>query len=325
MSPDSLPALILISGPERVLAERAIAESLEAIRASYPEAETLRVDPADYEPGRLSLELSPSLFGGHRIVVIRDADEASDALFDEIVETVKTGVDDAHLIVWHKGSNRGKRALDALKKAKARVIEAPAMKRDKDKADFVTSEFRRARRRVTPEAVRALVEALGSNSAELASGCAQLIADTEGVIDEYVVETYYGGRVEATGFRVAEAAIAGNAAEALRLLRHALASGVDPVPLVALMASQLRQVAKVATAGNGTKADLARELGMAPWQIDRARSTARGWDGPRLGRAIQAVAAADFDVKGGGRDPIYSVEHMVLTIARLRHAPSERR
>lgn len=321
---ETLPDLVLMSGPERVLAERAISDSLEAIRAQFPESEVLRVDAADYEPGRLSLELSPSLFGGHRIVIVRDLDEGSDALIDEVEDAVKAGLADAHLLVWHKGSNRGKRALDAMKKAKARVIDVPAMKTDKLKSEFVTAEFRRARRKATPDAVRALVEALGKDSAELASGCAQLIADTQGVIDEHVVETYYGGRVEATGFRVAEAAVAGNASEALRLLRHALSAGVDPVPMVALMASQLRQVAKVATAGSGPKHELAKSLGMAPWQIDRARSSARGWDGARLGQAIQAVAAADFDVKGGGRDPIYAVEHMLLTICRLRHAPSER-
>ena len=322
---DAMPQLVLISGPERVLAQRAIDDSLDAIRASHPEAELLRVDPGDYEPGRLARELSPSLFGGHRIVVVRELDIASDALVDEVEDAVKAGIDDAHLIVWHKGSNRGKRALDALKKAKARVIEAPAMKSDKAKIDFVTNEFRRGRRKATTDAVRALVEALGQDSSELASGCAQLIADTQGVIDEHVVATYYGGRVEATGFRVAEATIAGNAPEALRLLRHALATGVDPVPLVALMASQLRQVAKVATAGSGPKHEVAKSLGMAPWQVDRARSTARGWDGVRLGQAIQEVAAADFAVKGGGRDPIYAVEHMVLTICRLRHAPNQRR
>ena len=37
------------------------------------------------------------------------------------------------------------------------------------------------------------------------------------------------------------------------------------------------------------------------------------------GRAIQAVAAADFEVKGGGRDPVYAVERAILTICRSRN------
>lgn len=211
-----------------------------------------------------------------------------------------------------------------MKKAKAHVIEAPAMKSDRDKSAFITNEFRIARRKITPEAVRALLEAAGKDTSELAAACKQLVDDTTGVVDENVVATYHSGKVEATGFRVADAAIAGNAPEALRLLRHAFASGLDPVPVVAVLASQLRQVAKVATAGGGRSAELAKQLGMPPWQIDRARGASRGWDGVRLGRAIQTVAAADFAVKGGGRDPQYAVEHAVLEICKQRHAPPER-
>ena len=37
-----------------------------------------------------------------------------------------------------------------------------------------------------------------------------------------------------------------------------------------------------------------------------------------LAEAIQAVAHADFEVKGGGRDPVYAVERAVLTITRAR-------
>ena len=40
-----------------------------------------------------------------------------------------------------------------------------------------------------------------------------------------------------------------------------------------------------------------------------------------VGRTIQTVAAADFDVKSGGLDPVYAVEPAILTIcaaSRLR-------
>lgn len=111
----------------------------------------------------------------------------------------------------HKGGNRGKRALDALKKGGARVIDAPSIKSDRDKASFVTNEFRSARRKVSPDAVQALLDAVGKDLGELAAACAQLVADTTGVVDVEQVDEYYGGKVEATGFRVAEMAVAGNA------------------------------------------------------------------------------------------------------------------
>ena len=60
------------------------------------------------------------------------------------------------------------------------------------------------------------------------------------------MERYYGGRVETSAFTVADTAIAGRYGEALIALRHALASGADPVPLVAAVASKLRTMARVA-------------------------------------------------------------------------------
>ena len=63
---------------------------------------------------------------------------------------------------------------------------------------------------------------------------------------------------------------------------------------------------------------IARDLGMAPWQVDKARRSLHGWSDDGLGEAIQAVAAADFDVKGGGRDPVYAVERAILVMSRAR-------
>ena len=115
--------------------------------------------------------------------------------------------------------------------------------------------------------------------------------DTSGEVTEETVEKYYGGRVEATAFKVADAALAGRAGAALSMLRHALATGVDPVPLVAALAMKVRAVARVADL-RGSSASLAKDLGMAPWQVDQAtagraaillRIADQGRTGPRRG------------------------------------------
>ena len=53
-------------------------------------------------------------------------------------------------------------------------------------------------------------------------------------------------------------------------------------------------------------------------KVDRARRELSGWTDEGLGRAIRALAEADTEVKGGGRDPVYAVERAVLTIATSR-------
>lgn len=309
---------MLVTGPEQILAERAVESTLEALRSVSPDVEYIRVDMETYEPGQIGMQCAPSLFGGAKCIVVRGADQAGDDTQADMLAQIENPEADVTLVVVHAGGNRGKKVLDAMKKNRARVLEAPAIKSDREKAEFATHEFRRNGRKATPEAVRALVEAVGRDVRELASACKQLIDDTTGVIDEHVVAKYHGGKIEATGFRVADATIAGNAPEALRLLRHALASGVDPVPIVAVLAVQLRQLVKVAGAGRSNSASLAKTLSMAPWQIDRARRALQGWDVEALGRCIQAVAAADYAVKGGGRDPEYAVERAILTICEER-------
>lgn len=316
--PSRVPPLVLIHGPEGVLIDRALAETLAEVRVAQPEAEVIRLTAQGYDAGQLPMAASPSLFGEAKTVVVADADEGAEPFQNDLLAVLPDADEDLRIIVIHKGGNRGKKIVDTLKHHRARVIEAPAIKTDRDKQDFTVNEFRRAFRKATPGAVRALIEAVGTDIAELAAACRQLVDDTTGTIDEQVVLTYHGGKVEATGFRVADAAIAGDAGEALRLLRHALGTGLDPVPIVAVLAGQLRQLVRVGSAGPGRSADLARDLGMAPWQVDRARRALTGWDGAALGRCIQAVAAADFEVKGGGRDPVYAVERAILTIATER-------
>ena len=314
----TVPPLVLISGPEAVIADRALGSVLDDLRVADPDVEVIRLAAETYEAGALGVHASPSLFGGAKCIVVADLDEAPDELQEDLLAFLAAPDPDVTLVVTHKSGQRGKKVLDTLKKSQARVLEAPAIKTDRDKTDFAAHEFRAAGRRATPDAVRALIEAVGKDVRELAAACQQLVADTTGTIDEELVARYHGGKVEATGFKVADAAVAGNAGEALRLLRHAIATGVDPVPIVAVLAQQLRQLVKVGAAGRGRSADVARDLGMAPWQVDKARRGLSGWGPEGLAEAIQAVANADFEVKGGGRDPVYAVERAVLTITRAR-------
>ncbi len=322
---EGLPQLVLVTGPEEILAERAVESTLALLREKEPGVEVVNVHGAAYPPGSLALHASPSLFGGWTAIVVHEVDEADDELLADLRPLVDSPPDAVTLVVRHRTGNRGKGVLDAMRRSGARVIECKALKGEKEKVEFVRHEFMAARRRITEDGALALVRAVGKDVRELASACSQLIRDTTGTVTPETVQTYYGDRVETTGFKVADAAVAGDEAEALRLLRHALAGGLDPVPIVAVLALKLRQIGRVATAGGGNPAGLARDLGMAPWQVEAARREARGWDARRLGRAIQAVAAADVEVKGGlrtgtsvARDPEFAVERAVLAVCRER-------
>ena len=306
--------VVLVRGAEPLLVERAVERIVGRARETDPEVDVERVDAVEYTPGMLAVLTSPSLFSDAKVVVVDGLEHAPDELLADATGYLAAPLESAVVVLCHGGGQRGKALLDAVRATGAPEVGCEPVTSDPDKLAFAAAELRRAGRRADAQALRALVDAVGSDLRELASACSQLAADTTGVVGAEAVERYYGGRVEASGFQVADAAVAGDSGRAVALLRHALATGVDPVPLVAALAMRLRVLAKVG-AVRGRGAEAARELGLAPWQVDRAVRELRGWTPEGLAAAISAVAQADAEVKGESRDAQFAVERAVLTIA----------
>lgn len=311
---DVQPApLILLSGPEEYFAQRARDLLRSQLRQVHPDLELTSFDASEYQPGALLMACSPSLFGEFKLIEVSRLEAMNDAFLTDALELAASGAEDAVVVLRHGGGNRGKKLLDAVK-SRWPVVDCQPLKRDTDKNAFVTSEFRAASRRIEGPAVVALVNAVGSQTAELAAACGQLIEDTTGTVTADDVEKYYGGRIEATSFKVADAALAGDAAGALATLRYALDSGADPVPLVAALAAKLRTLARVA-GSRGSAAQVARDLGMQPWLVEQAQREVRRWTPEQLRLCVRAVAEADAQVKGLSRDPVYAVERVVHLVA----------
>src|ERR671913_992607 len=147
-----VPPYVLVAGPEQLLAERAVAHTLDELRVTQPDLDVIRLYAVAYEAGELTLHASPSLFGGAKCIVVHDLDEASDDLQADLLARLAAEPEpDLTLVVVHKGGARSKKVLDGLRGAGARVLDAPAIKTDRDKSDFAAHEFRRARRQAPGE------------------------------------------------------------------------------------------------------------------------------------------------------------------------------
>lgn len=308
--------VVLVSGTETFLAERAIRLLRDTLRAEDPSLEVGDIEADQYTPGQLMTMASPSLFAEPRFIRATNVEKCTDAFMAEVLAYLESPAEDTYLVLRHGGGVRGKKLLEAIRGGIGGGIEivCAELKKDAEKSEFAAAEFRTAGRRITPGALRALVGAFSDDLAELAAACQQLLADASEQITEVTVEKYYSGRVETNAFKVADSAIAGRRGEALILLRHALASGADPVPILAAFASKLRTMAKVSGARGGG-GQLAQQLGLAPWQIDRAKRDLQGWTEDGLAYSIELLAETDSQIKGGGRDPVYSLERMIGVIA----------
>ena len=221
-------AIILVQGPEEILAERAIATEIEKIINKDNQAVVSKFSADEIEPGMISDALAPSLFSQSRVLVIKQVQDVAAECVTEIENYLENLDPDLTLVIWHKGGVKGKGLVDKLKKAKAEVIPAAEIKSAADKKSFVQSEFKKNKRNVTADAVVALVNAIGSDLRELASICEQLSSDVakEKTIDASDVEKLMNGRIEATGFDVADAVMAGNVEASIIANRHAISSEI---------------------------------------------------------------------------------------------------
>lgn len=316
--------ILLITGNAEYLSERTRKRAVQAITAEQPECEVADVVGSALAQGELAALTSPSLFCSASAVVISDIQDLGDAQQDELAAYAKQTSNDVAAVLIHSGGNKGKGLLDKLRKSPAVAeVKGEAPKYERDFANWVRQEVRDLGATIDDNAALLLVNAVGHDLRALAGAADQLVNSIERgtPVSTEIVRQYFGGRAEVRGFEIADAAIAGRISVALEQLRWAEANKVAAVLVTSAFASGIRSLAKLASAPAGLRdADLAARIGAPPFKIKSLRAQLRDWDQAGLAKALTAVARADVEVKGGGADPAYALERMVLQVAAARSA-----
>jgi DNA polymerase-3 subunit delta len=262
--------------------------------------------------------LGPSLFGEGRLLIIRSGHDVKVAALAQLQPYLASPEQGSTNVLHHAGGAKGKAVLEAARTGDAVEISCVKLTRPDERLEFVRAEVRRSGGTITPDAVAALVDAVGNELRELAAACAQLVGDSDGRIDVDLVRAYHRGRAEVTGFAVADLAVTGRGAEALETLRHALQIGVAEVLVADALADGIRSIARVASAGNADPYALASRLGMPPWKVKRANAQSRGWTESGVRTALGVVAELNADVKGAAADSGYALERAVRALVAAR-------
>ncbi len=309
----AMAELILIHGSEDVIIERLLQEFVERLG----DHERTTLDCSEVESGTISENFAPSLFSEKRLIVLKNLQDLDSELHGEIDRYLANPDPSNVLIFIHKGGVKGKGLLDRIKKAKAEVHLAEPLKKSSDRIAFVKGEFVQLKRKISPQALEALVAGF-SDMRELVSVARQLASDLpQGkAIDLEDVAAVTGGRRITTGFDVADAVLAKDPRKALLATRYAFDSGVEPMAIFSAIKMSVISMLKVIDIPRGAKSfEVAGELGMAPWQIDKARRQLANWREEDFDLALNEIVRADWAVKGGEGHPQYAIERMVLAIA----------
>jgi DNA polymerase III subunit delta len=307
-----------VAGEEELLRARAVSAVRAAVRERHPDSEEHELASAGLPIGDLADVLAPSLFGGHRLVVVTGVHEAAGALVEYLVDYTKDPDPELTLVVVHNGGKRNEALVKAFKAAGAAVDDCPKISSAGERIAFVRNEVRHAGGRITPDAVTALLDAVGNDLRSLSAAASQLVSDFGGAIDADAVARFHRGQAEVTGFTVAERVLVGDSAGSIEMLRWALDRGVAHVLIADAIADGIRTAARVASLSSTNPGELARALKMPPWKVKKAQAQSRGWSIDGLQQALGVAAELNADVKGAAASADYALERAVRRIVTIR-------
>jgi DNA polymerase-3 subunit delta len=310
--------LRVIIGEEELLRSRALTAVRSAVLGRHPDAELHELAATGLPVGQLADALAPSLFGGHRLVVVTGVQESAGALADSLVSYAKDPDPDLTLVLVHFGGKRNDALVKAFTTAGATVDECAKLTSVGDRVAFVRNEVRSAGGRVTADAVTALVEAVGADLRQLSAATSQLLSDFGGSIDAEAVARFHHGQAEVSGFTVAERVLVGDRQGSVEMLRWALERGVAHVLIADAIADGVRTAARVASLTTSNIGDLARVLKLPPWKVKKAQAQSRGWSIEGLQLALGVAAELNADVKGAAASADYALERAVRRIVTIR-------
>ena len=320
MATSALGTVLLVSGKEQFLAERAVQNQIQRAKKDSPGLELVELTGGEMAHTEFSQVVGGSLFSPDTLVVIRELADLPKDMHDLLLATVTAMPSNLGLVLVHDGGQRGKGLIRDLKKAKVQQIPAEPIKTYK-LPNFVMDEARQLKVRLDSRAAQALVTAVGTDLAALHSAVKQLASDYAGEqLDTEMVNRYFSGRAEVTSFQVADDVLAGKTGDALAKLRWTLTAGTAGPMVTAAFANQLRALGKyldVRSVGM-PRNEIARVVGVPPWKIRSLEDQARRWSPRAVAAAIKEVAKADLAVKGAAADPDFALETMVLGIRRAQ-------
>ncbi len=156
-------------------------------------------------------------------------------------------------------------------------------------------------KKLTPQAVESLLEAIGPNLLALRSELEKLsayVASANTITERDVGELVAQARSRSV-FELAEAVGRGDAAGALRLCSRLLLSGESREAIISVLALQLRRLWQIkrAHADGVSEAETARKVGVPQFVVGRALKVLPMLCEERLARQFHILSAADVESK----------------------------
>lgn len=319
----------LITGDDESLVLSAIGDLLKKLVGDGDRS--LMVDDFDddeYELGAVvDAAQTPPFLSEHRVVVARGVGRFTAAETVPLVSYLSDPLPTTALVLVGGGGRLPKSVTDALKQAKATIIDTAPPTRARERSGWFEDQIAAAGLRLDGAAVQLLTGWLGEEAGRL-QGVLETLAATFGsdsLLRSNDIEPFLGDAGGIPPWELTDAIDSGDTTKSLRSLHRMIGAG-DRHPLQVMSILHGHYVKLLALDGSGARdeASAAAAIGIKPgYPAKKALDQYRKLGGAGVNRAIALLAQADLDLRGAKEWPDELV--MEVLVARLSRLVSQRR
>jgi DNA polymerase-3 subunit delta len=319
-SEGKIPNVVLIVGAESFFIDRAVS----ALRKAVGEGGMGSLNEDIFEGRSISatkvIEAARTLpmLAARRFVLVRDVSAVNAEGMDKLAEYTAAPFDTCCLVMTAEKLD-GRSKLVKRATASQCFFEALPIK-ERDARGFVGLEARRRKLRIAPQAIDALVDSVGVDLPAIDDALERLslFVGPEGSIDLAAVDACVTRVRSESIWALVDAVGLRDRKTALRATASLLADREPPLRILAMVARQLRMVARMKSAliSGASEADATRAAGAPPFKARELAQAARRLDAVSLSRAFGVLAETDLALKGSKRPPDVVLESAILALTR---------
>lgn len=314
------PPVCVLTGSERVRLERALSALKKVALGDGPSGFNDDLFQGNGLSAQTVINAARTLpmMAQSRFVLVRNVDAMASAEQDALAAYVaKPSPETCLVLVAEKLDGRTKLAKTARDAGALHECEPP---RPGDMPELARSEAQSRGHSLSPQAADALSEALGADLAALTDALDRLslfVGEGQAIEAGHVAACVAHARTESI-WSLVDAVSAKDAATALTAASSLLADREPPLRILALVARQLRTVARMRGAlASGLKPqEAAQKAGAPPFKARDLTAAAKRFDDAQLKRAFQLVAEADLALKGSKVPGPRVLERTLLQLCR---------
>lgn len=308
----------LLVGEERLFIDRAVRALREATIGDGPSGFNDEILDGKTATSRRIVEAANTIpmMARARFILVRRVDDLAAAELEGLVAYLNAPCDTTCLVLTADKID-GRSKLAALAKKKGYWSEAGSLK-PADIRGFIGDEAKARGIKVDANATAALADALGTDLAAIDDALERLslYVGDKGAIDVAAVQACVTRiRVDSI-WSLVDAVGVRDARKALGAASSLLADREPPLRILAMVARQLRMVARMRTAlQNGlSPEDSAREAGAPPFKARELATAAKRFSNPDLANAFGILAETDLALKGSRVPPETVLEAALLRL-----------